>query len=449
YSAWFNSPESGKYQLYHERLKVYLLQKLSEGEVNTLHEKLISRLEQAIKEQKADEFEWYGLEFLGVNYSVQFQIIRDQSIIERVKKLSTSSFFDRQISYSGSYKWTTSFYHETLTSLEISDDKLKYAYYYQLFRLYVEEKVKVEQIIREIEYFQIHTVIESIENLGSESLFEKQRQFTAYFNAIFNLMEVKSLDLDKLKSLNSKLENCFNLLLSESEDIDISFFPYPLMLLQGAKLNSLGISPNYLFESHRIYKYVNGLINNFDESLILLRLNLQPIEYFNFIESLILYIENSFVSAKKDIHKFDQNTDNDALLNDQIRIYWDLKIKHFESIKFIPFEIEFLDKFLSLMEYMQDWEVVKRLLLLPKNLGVEQAIKLYQHCVNKQLFNSCNTAVEYFDSLEKDNLKHTASSILKEGLYIPSATLFLLSHLELFDSPQIDLHFVSYASFII
>ena len=40
YSAWFNSPESGKYQLYHERLKVYLLQMLSEAGVHSLHEKL-------------------------------------------------------------------------------------------------------------------------------------------------------------------------------------------------------------------------------------------------------------------------------------------------------------------------------------------------------------------------------------------------------------------------
>ena len=67
YSAWFNSPESGKYQLYHERLKVYLLQKLSEQEIYTLHEKLISRLEKSIVEQKADEFEWYGLEFIATH----------------------------------------------------------------------------------------------------------------------------------------------------------------------------------------------------------------------------------------------------------------------------------------------------------------------------------------------------------------------------------------------
>ena len=65
YSAWFNSPESGKYQLYHERLKVYLLQKLSEKEIQVIHEKLIAFLELAIEEQKADEFERYALEFLS------------------------------------------------------------------------------------------------------------------------------------------------------------------------------------------------------------------------------------------------------------------------------------------------------------------------------------------------------------------------------------------------
>lgn len=39
YSSWFNSPESGKYQLYQERLRVYFLQKLKE--VQVLNEKLI------------------------------------------------------------------------------------------------------------------------------------------------------------------------------------------------------------------------------------------------------------------------------------------------------------------------------------------------------------------------------------------------------------------------
>ena len=45
YSSWFNSPESGKYQLYHERISVYLLQKLKAEEIQVLNEKLITFLE--------------------------------------------------------------------------------------------------------------------------------------------------------------------------------------------------------------------------------------------------------------------------------------------------------------------------------------------------------------------------------------------------------------------
>ena len=65
YVTWFNSTDPGKFQLYHERLKVFFSQKLSEKEIQTIHEKLIARLELAIEEQQADEFERYGLEFLS------------------------------------------------------------------------------------------------------------------------------------------------------------------------------------------------------------------------------------------------------------------------------------------------------------------------------------------------------------------------------------------------
>ena len=55
YSAWFNSPESGKYQLYHERLKVYLLQRNTIVELNNLNERLISKISQ-LKKPEAVEY---------------------------------------------------------------------------------------------------------------------------------------------------------------------------------------------------------------------------------------------------------------------------------------------------------------------------------------------------------------------------------------------------------
>ena len=57
YSSWFNSPESGKYSLYHERLRIYFLQKLNENEIQSINQRLIARLQKAIAEQYKDEFE--------------------------------------------------------------------------------------------------------------------------------------------------------------------------------------------------------------------------------------------------------------------------------------------------------------------------------------------------------------------------------------------------------
>lgn len=120
YSSWFNSPESGKYQLYHERLKVYLLQKLSEGEIHELHEQLIARLEQAIKEQKADEFEWYGLEFLSGHLSVAAMLNRNS---KRLIDLAYSQkHWQRQIKISKGYSWTKKALKEVMTYASKYDD---------------------------------------------------------------------------------------------------------------------------------------------------------------------------------------------------------------------------------------------------------------------------------------------------------------------------------------
>ena len=66
YSAWFNSPESGKYQLYHERLKVYLLQKMSEGEIFTMLKLIIDKIET----NPIDEFRNYYLRVCSTYYLI-------------------------------------------------------------------------------------------------------------------------------------------------------------------------------------------------------------------------------------------------------------------------------------------------------------------------------------------------------------------------------------------
>jgi hypothetical protein len=49
YPSWFNSPESGKYQLYHERIKVFLLSKTNDSLIEVNTESIISLCKQILK----------------------------------------------------------------------------------------------------------------------------------------------------------------------------------------------------------------------------------------------------------------------------------------------------------------------------------------------------------------------------------------------------------------
>jgi len=55
-TKWFNTPEPSKYVLYHDRLRTYLLQKLSDFEVNELNETLIEFFDEIFDNTHDDTF---------------------------------------------------------------------------------------------------------------------------------------------------------------------------------------------------------------------------------------------------------------------------------------------------------------------------------------------------------------------------------------------------------
>ena len=184
YSAWFNSPESGKYQIYHERLKVYLLQKLSEGEIHTLHEKLIGRLEQAIAAQKADDFEWYGLEFLGLHIYISDA---EESCLFRLTSLcENQNFIGRQIDLSGHYEWPKI----NLKYLAISGSKKNDDYIVKsalgLVKIHLKEISDVDTIFKLLEEKRFELALFRIDSqLKNES---KEDKFVYYFQLLEELL---------------------------------------------------------------------------------------------------------------------------------------------------------------------------------------------------------------------------------------------------------------------
>ncbi len=243
YSAWFNSAESGKYQLYHERLKVYLLQKLSEQEIHTLHEKLISRLEQAIDEQKADEFELYGLEFLAVHLGVSGIINEDKRLFKYGRR---ADFQSRQIETSEGFEWSKSLYKNCIETSTISDKANVIEWGIKLHLINQAEQKDWELIHRHFDFGQITRFEDELE--------EKINQFSlvsdnylSYPTLLIYAFYFRLIENDSIQRLHK--EKLFDLLNKSVEKHSIYLFDFPrLHLVIIERFYALGFDVSFLIK---------------------------------------------------------------------------------------------------------------------------------------------------------------------------------------------------------
>jgi hypothetical protein len=253
YSAWFNSPESGKYQLYHERLKVYLLQKLSEKEIHELHERLILRLEKAIKEQKTDEFEWYGLEFLGGHLGVS-AMIYGQS-----KKLIDLSYsqthWQRQLKFSKGYAWTKNGLKEMMAWASKYNDDEVIECGLQMVDLHHQEQNAAPQIVALVAEGDFDSALKRIEQFGDNDKEGLQRKFILYMLCLMELTLLESKDKPFRKEGIEKLLKH----LDEQLTVDRSilnwndFFPSYTVFLMACEWVEMGL--DYLIVNKRTYNW--------------------------------------------------------------------------------------------------------------------------------------------------------------------------------------------------
>ena len=248
-SSWFNSPEPGKFQLYHERLKVYLLQKLSEKETQSIHEKLIARIEQAIEEQKADEFERYALEFLSEHLTVE--AFGDES---KGKKLldftKNETIWDRQIRISNKFDWSRKALHQAALWTSKYDQDENIDCYLDLVQLHNKEQNDAESIVRLVANNEIDLALERITAFGGLSKEEKERQFILFMLCLMELTLLESKTQPWRKEAIEKLLKH----LEEEIPVDHSFvnwgefFSSYLMMDVMLELNTINCSFHYIFQ---------------------------------------------------------------------------------------------------------------------------------------------------------------------------------------------------------
>ena len=224
YSSWFTSPESGKYRLYHERLKVYLLQKLCEKEIAVLHDKLVNRLEHAILEQKEDEFEIYGLEFLSLHYFTTAMITGDGT------KLIALSYgqnqWQRQLKLSKGFEWTKNGLKQVMTWASKFNDEEVIECGLQMVDLHHQEQNDAPQILALVANGDIDTALKRIDAFGGNDKEGLQHKFIVIVLCLLELSEsnnFKKLSIQKYNLLFDFFKQLF--INKKIEDFILDIFP--------------------------------------------------------------------------------------------------------------------------------------------------------------------------------------------------------------------------------
>ncbi len=195
YSSWFNSPDSGKYQLYHERLRVYLLQKLNELEIQTLNERLIDYLERAIELAKGDEGELYALEYLHQHMAIESKLGNHYNRLHDY--VNRESLWSRQIQLSKGYQWSQDAIQQGIKegarrNLEMNTIRSTV----NSVKLMIQEQNSAEDILNLINEGDYQTALKRAES------WEGERQFKLY------LLFLHELTIGSSKDANFGKEAC-------------------------------------------------------------------------------------------------------------------------------------------------------------------------------------------------------------------------------------------------
>ena len=163
-SKWFNSPLSGKYILYHERFRSFILQKISIIHFTACNEAIIKLGHEALKQRNADEWEHYTLEHLSKHLLIQAM---GTGSAEAFKNLAYNrTYWDRQLEISKGFEWSKDMLNDLLLwAAKYDDDEVIDSSLLKL-ELYHKEKNATNQIIELLTQNDIKSVINRIDTLG-------------------------------------------------------------------------------------------------------------------------------------------------------------------------------------------------------------------------------------------------------------------------------------------
>ena len=202
-SKFFNSKIVGKYEIYHERFRVYILQRIGKLKLNRLYEKLLFHLEESIKALDGGEIEQYALKYLASHY-YEYAILNNDG--EKLYQyVYSQSIWKRQLNIFKSYEWTRNGLNLAMqwATKSKSEEIIKSSL--ELIKLHHHEQDAIPQILALLEIGDTTTVIHRINQLSGHDTEDIYRRFLISMICLIQLvLQNKSTathDVDSIRAL--------------------------------------------------------------------------------------------------------------------------------------------------------------------------------------------------------------------------------------------------------
>ncbi len=241
YSKWFNSPKSGKYILYHERLRTFVLQKITHTHFSSCNQAIIQLCQNALSSQIGDEMEHYALEHLSKHLLIQAMENKDASSLKMLAY--NNSHWNRQVEISKGFEWSKHLLHDMMLWASKYDEEEVIECLLTKVDLNHLEQNDAPRIVELVAQNDIETALQRIETFGGNDQEGLQRKFILYVLCLMELTLLESKDKPFRKEAIEKLLKH----LDDNLPVDHSvlnwndFFPSYLMFQMACELKRLMI----------------------------------------------------------------------------------------------------------------------------------------------------------------------------------------------------------------
>ena len=258
YSKLFNSPVSGKYVLYHERLRSFILQKVSADHFKKCNEHIIHQCQLALHAKTDDEWERYALEFLSTHLLIQAIDCNDG---ETLKSLSyNTTHWNRQVEISKGFEWSKRMLNDMMLWASKFDDDEVIECALNKVDLHHLEQNDAPRIVELVAENDIETALQRIESFGGNDKEGLQRKFILYMLCLMELTLLDSKNKPFRKEAIGKLLKHLddNLPVDDSVLNWNDFFPSYTVFLLACEWRKLGL--DYLHVYNRTTKWESDWI---------------------------------------------------------------------------------------------------------------------------------------------------------------------------------------------